>query len=424
MHIKYHCVYIVQRSFFVLPFIILLALVFNWVLMRGLPEELTTELMLKATTVLSLPVIFCALLFGKGFHLLKSHFLWLQNIRFRHSLLHACLILVALSVAIFCMPVIYLIGLPWFCLLAPLLFGIIGLLGVTAQSVVMSFFWLGLPFFMLIGFQHPATWQATIMLAICSASYLIFTAYFPNKISTKTKNKATNNRRRQLDNTWCNTQVAKFIGHFCHFKTATLTHAMVYPQTKYGFLAIYFAILSGILFWLTQGSPAAPYLILLFIFSCQFPINHETSLHKSQLRPIAHTFVSSQALIRALLVTTDLLALRNIMIFSVLFYGLVNAFIEHPIPLFYALAIWSFVLMYHSIHPLLLIANFKKITLSNSLIAVAIIAWQVLILTLLSLYLPAINVYVYLFASLFLALGVRFITQRFIEKQPLERVLT
>ena len=404
-----------------LPFLLILSVVFSVLWQQKALDPSSFRYIKTYLLITCLPSLFLGFMLGIGLKKLKAHYLWVTSELYRHSIIKAGLVLTVLGALLMSVFITFNSEIALHYLLLPISMAIIGLFVNGSSSmknnILRNLFCSGL----LIAMMFQTIHEIAKLIIIATCCYFIYAEFNKSKrASVNSKSLMLTDRQSII---WWNGKLATFAAKFKKSFNKDIAWSVCYPQTKMGYMGGYFAAIFAFLLATNDNEVLVSFLLLSLVVGCQFPVYQEFSQLKHQLKSIAHCFTDKQSVIKGIIYSFDKVVIRNtLLIFATivaisLFKQDLDAAIKIAFLTLFATATFL------AFAPLLLVFFNGCINAKNILLFTIICGFEIGIFGLVHYVSERLSIYLICIAVLVTTGLMRYFTQRFITRQPLERII-
>lgn len=418
---KSNALVLMRNATITLPFLLILSVVFSVLWQQKNLDPLTFRYMKTYLLMTCLPSLFFGFMLGIGLQKLKAHYLWVTCAQYRHSIIKAGLILTVLGALFMSLFITLNSEIALHYLLLPISFAIIGLFVNGSSSlknnILRNLFCSGL----LIAMMFQTIHEIATLIIIATCCYTIYVEFNTSKrASMSSKSMMLTDRQSVI---WWNGKLATFTAKFKKSFSKDIAWAVCYPQTKMGYMGGYFAAIFAFLLATNDNEVLVSFLLLSLVVGCQFPVYQEFSQLKHQIKSIAHCFADKHSVIKGIIYSFDKVVIRNtLLIFATiisitLFKQDTSTATKIAFLTLFATAIFL------AFSPLLLVYFNGCINAKNIMLFLVICGFEIAIFGLVHYVSEQLNMYFLCIAVLITSGLMRYFTQQFITRQPLERII-
>lgn len=418
---KSNALVLMRNGTIALPFMLILSIVFNLLWQQKALDPTTFRYIKTYLLITSLPSLFFGFMLGIGLQKLKAHYLWVTNEEYRYSILKTGLFLAVLGALFMSVFITFNSEVALHYLLLPISFAIIGLFVNGSSSLKYNIMRNLACSGLLIAMMFEITHEAVKLVIIATCCYAIYSEFSTSKrASLSSKSMMLTDRQSVI---WWNGKLATFTAKFKKSYNKDIAWSVCYPQTKMGYMGGYFAAIFAFLLATNDNEVLVSFLLLSLVVGCQFPVYQEFSQLKHQLKAIAHCFADKQSVISGIIYSFDKVVLRNTsLIFAAivsitLFRQDTDAAIKIAFLALFATAIFL------AFAPLLLVFFNGCINAKNIVMFLVICGFEIGIFGLVHYSSEQLSTYLIGIAVLIVSGVIRYFTQQYITRQPLEKII-
>ncbi|MDE3272689.1 hypothetical protein [Pseudoalteromonas sp. G4] len=404
-----------------LPFLLILSVVFSVLWHQKTLDPSSFRYIKTYLLMTCLPSLFLGFMLGIGLQKLKAHYLWVTNEVYRYSILKAGLTVTVIGALCMSLYITFASEVALHYLVLPISFAIIGLFVNSSSSLKYNILRNLACSALLIAMMFQTIHEVAKLIIIASCCYVIYAEFNSSKRSSMSSKSMMLTDRQSV--MWWNGKLATFTAKFKKSFNKDIAWSVCYPQTKMGYLGGYFAAILAFVLATNDNELLISFLLLSLVVGCQFPVYQEFSQLKHQLKAIAHTFADKQSVIKGIIYSFDKVVIRNTLFILLAILGvmLFRQDINSAIKITF-LTLFASVL-FLAFAPLLLIFFNGCINAKNILLFTVICGFEIGIFGLVHYVSEQLSIYLICIAVFITAGLIRYFTQQFVTRQPLERII-